>query len=554
MDDADQRLQAIEQRLAAIEERLGLRAAAQFSEPSESGGLKPAATPAATPRKTQNLENLIGAHWLNRIGIAAVLVGAAYFLKYAFENDWIGPATRIVIGVVCGALILIWSERFHARGHLLFSHTLKVVGVGVLYLSIWAAAETYAIIGNGLAFAAMLAVTAALVALAVRHNSEFIAGLAMTSGFLAPVLLSTHTNREVELFTYLAVLDAAALILVAFFPWVRAMAVAFFGTLFLYIGWYRSFYTAAQQPRTIAFASLFFLIFALAPVVRRWIDERASTVLLFLPFASAFVYFMQLSVILRGWHHRLAFYAVVLAALFIVLTLALRWRGDELLAAAHLAIALGFVTIAIPLQFERFSITIGWIAEAAVLLALTQQTAGPARRAFRFLGSMSLALAVFRLLLIDRFHPQTVLLNLRALLFAMTVAVFAGIAIVTRRKGQSSTWRFAVLMLNLIAVIGLSEEVADAFAGKSLARHFAFSALWMLYGAGLMIAGFRRRASFIRWLALALLGVTIAKVFLYDLAALERIYRIVAFIGLGVLLLAISFAYQKKWLTLPEDA
>src|SRR5207247_935831 len=193
---------------------------------------------------------------------------------------------------------------FHARGHLLFSHTLKVVAVGVLYLSIWASSETYALLGSGSAFAAMLVVTAALVILAVRHNSEFIAGLAITSGFLTPVLLSTHTNREVELFTYVALLDAAALILVAFFPWVRALAVAFFGTLFLYIGWYSSYYTAAQQVRTMLFASLFFLLFALAPVLRRW------NALLAFPFANAFVYFIQLSWLLRGWPHRLAFYAI----------------------------------------------------------------------------------------------------------------------------------------------------------------------------------------------------------------------------------------------------
>ena len=76
----------------------------------------------------------------------------------------------------------------------------------------------------------------------------------------------------------------------------------------------------------------------------------------------------------------------------------------------------------------------------------------------------------------------------------------------------------------------------------------------MLYGAGLMIVGFRRGASCLRWLALALLGITVLKVFLYDLSELERVYRILSFIGLGVLLLAISFAYQKKWISLPDQA
>ncbi|HEY8133755.1 MAG TPA: DUF2339 domain-containing protein, partial [Thermoanaerobaculia bacterium] len=82
---------------------------------------------------------------------------------------------------------------------------------------------------------------------------------------------------------------------------------------------------------------------------------------------------------------------------------------------------------------------------------------------------------------------------------------------------------------------------------------FTWSALWMLYGAALMIVGFRRRNAFLRWLALILIGLTVAKVFLYDLSALVRIYRVLSFLALGVLLLAISFVYQKKWITIPED-
>ncbi len=42
-----------------------------------------------------DLESRIGSHWLNRIGIAALLIGISYFLKFAFDNNWIGPAGRV---------------------------------------------------------------------------------------------------------------------------------------------------------------------------------------------------------------------------------------------------------------------------------------------------------------------------------------------------------------------------------------------------------------------------------------------------------------------------
>jgi uncharacterized membrane protein len=54
----------------------------------------------------------------------------------------------------------------------------------------------------------------------------------------------------------------------------------------------------------------------------------------------------------------------------------------------------------------------------------------------------------------------------------------------------------------------------------------------------------------VRWQALLLIAATIGKVFVYDLSQLDRGYRIVSFIVLGVLLLAISFVYQRDWLQL----
>jgi uncharacterized membrane protein len=72
----------------------------------------------------------------------------------------------------------------------------------------------------------------------------------------------------------------------------------------------------------------------------------------------------------------------------------------------------------------------------------------------------------------------------------------------------------------------------------------------MCYGAVLMAIGFWRRRAFVRWQALVLIAVTTVKVFVYDVSQLDRGYRIVSFIVLGVLLLGISFAYQRDWLRL----
>ena len=90
----------------------------------------------------------------------------------------------------------------------------------------------------------------------------------------------------------------------------------------------------------------------------------------------------------------------------------------------------------------------------------------------------------------------------------------------------------------------------SSFHRIEIVRDFTYSALWMVYGAMLMLVGFWRRSAFVRWLALFLIAATIVKVFAYDTSQLDRVYRILSFIVLGILLLAISFVYQRDWLKL----
>src|SRR5436190_17175885 len=62
-----------------------------------------------------DLESRIGAHWLNRIGIVAVLIGVSFFLKYAFEAEWIGPIGRVIIGLLAGIALIAGSEGFRVH-------------------------------------------------------------------------------------------------------------------------------------------------------------------------------------------------------------------------------------------------------------------------------------------------------------------------------------------------------------------------------------------------------------------------------------------------------
>ena len=87
---------------------------------------------------------------------------------------------------------------------------------------------------------------------------------------------------------------------------------------------------------------------------------------------------------------------------------------------------------------------------------------------------------------------------------------------------------------------------AGAIRDLRLAQQLSLSVLWALYGAALLVVGLARRNRLLRLMALTLLGLTTLKVFLFDLSSLDKVYRIISFIVLGAILLAVSFLYQQR--------
>jgi uncharacterized membrane protein len=245
-------------------------------------------------------------------------------------------------------------------------------------------------------------------------------------------------------------------------------------------------------------------------------------------------------------------------------------------SAVHLSLAVVFLTIAIPLKASGHWITIGWLAEGVALLWISARLSGPApeptavsvHRILRRLGVAALALG-FCGLLIQPFwlyyRIDTALFNSRfatSLFGIAALSVSTAIALHARKHEDeaSPSWLqiagASIIALNLVAVLACVRELETTWRQTygnpeaDLKKSLAISAFLMLYGAGLLSVGFWKRSAFLRWQAIILLAFSIGKTFLYDTRDLSQGYRILSFLGLGVLLMAISFAYQKDWLAL----
>src|SRR5438270_7278054 len=584
-------------RIYRLEQRAGLEVQSQPEREVTPSYVEKATPPAPPPPATtqeqrqpvwapgqapeaERLESKIGKLWLNRIGIFAILVGVSYFIKYAFDNGWIGPTGRVALGLFAGIGLVLWSERFRSKGYVAFSYSLKAVGIGTLYLSLWGAFQVYYLLPGWVAFAAMIVVTASTIILALTQDAEILAAFALIGGFSTPILLSTGQNHEIVLFSYVSLLDLAILAMVAVKPWRRLLVGSFIGTATLYIGWFSDYYTKDQRPITVFFVMVFAVIFATIPLLTPLTKSRwhlgFSVTLTLLPLFNAAALFLALLAMYGTERVILTWYALGLAAAYLVLSSQFRRRAGSdpdvvrTINLLHIAIAIAFITIAIPLKLNAHWITIGWLVESAVLLFVAVRT----RTDFlRYFAVATLALGIIRLLIYDNFSVQTLVFNARFATYLVAIAILAGIVAAGDRfakEGERPFLQLAGVVLNLLALYALTLEASDYF-GRQLAnlyqvaprdrygelqqqiefaRNLSYSAIWLAYGAGLMTFGFWKRSAFVRWQALVLIAFTIGKVFLFDVSALQQGYRIVSFMALGAVLMAISYVYHRDWLKL----
>lgn len=545
-------------RLQRIEHAEATPAADAATEAAAESPSRQLATPTPTPqlRTTSkpapklDLEALIAGRWLNRIGIIALLLAGSFFLKFAFDNDWIGPAGRVAIGLLSGSALIVFSQTILKRGYSYFSDGIAGLGAGVLYLSLYAAHQFYQLIPSSAAFGGMVIVTASLMGLALGRDSVRIALLALAGGFLTPALLSSGVDAQIQLFTYIAVLNMGLLALTRQRDWDVLPPLALLATILYYIGWHGQFYRdAIHLLPTLAFLTLFFAQFSVLSVIQARRGERLNGLQILLLVLTAGFYLISLGDLLYEQHRAyLTLALLLLSAAYLGLMRLTPPATSRLLFAAT---ALTSATLAIPVQLEGEWIAIAWAIEGAALAGSGFRTNHAGLRG----GGLILFILAALTLISDLPDGGEFLLNARFASFAVLVSCLGLVAswAFRTRETLSSNERFAFGMVgvatNVFALWGLSLELWDVFSTgqrHGLAQMLSLSLLWAAYATVLILFGVRRDIAALRWQALVLFGLLVGKVFLYDLSLLDKAYRIVSFFVLGTALLVVSFFYQHR--------
>ena len=480
-----------------------------------------------------NFEERVGKRWMTWAGALVVIVGMGFFVQYAIERDWLNEVARDSIGMAFGALLVCLGARFASKKMTALGQGLMGCGLGILYLSIYAAHGPHAWMEQWIAAGALVIVSAAGIALSVVFDALPVSLIAILGGLLTPIMVSTGRDERDLLFAYLLLLDVSVLGVAFFKRWRPLDIVAFVGTAALFLAWFGRYYPkefdATYMWATMFWLGGFFLVFLLLPFAHHMRTKTPITVERFVMALvnATGVCTLAYYIMYANRPHALGYVVLGMSASYLILGALCRRlvSDDEKSVFGFLAISIVFFTISIPLHFGLNGVTLCWAAEAPLLLYLGYKYA---YRPVKLAGFVMLIVLLGRFFL--RHWPMHdaafVWFQNPSFAIAMSVVVSAAAYALVhqwQRKHSLPEDRslkvFAAVVSGFLVLIFINSEVAQyyqfSFGPRELAampEYFSGAVRAILWAAGavvFLVCGLRARSPVAKGAAFIGLGIAV---------------------------------------------
>ncbi|MDO8649624.1 MAG: DUF2339 domain-containing protein [Candidatus Peregrinibacteria bacterium] len=331
-------------------------------------GAKPEA-PSTHPE--HSLEVKVGGNLFQWIGIAALVLALLFFLKWSFENNYIGPTGRTIIGYVLSGAAIVAGDRLRKRYG---TWSLAFTGGGALgsYIVTWIALHSYHLFPSAFAFLIYVLTTFVVCTLAGYYGSLPLAAFGILGGFITPVL-TDQSGSTLSLLLYILILDVGVFLLGHMRQWRGLNALTLIGTGIYEIIAYMDYQFTPSQA--YVFIGAFLVIYMLVPIVYNLLKQQKSEAPdIFILIGNALLHFsltlawLEKTPGIRSQYD--AFVALGYAALFLVFSSEVyrRNRVDTPLVLGSLSLTILFASLAIPLQFGGVWVPLAWSIEGAFLL------------------------------------------------------------------------------------------------------------------------------------------------------------------------------------------
>ncbi len=480
-------------------------------------------------KKNTDWEKFIGENLANKIGIAVLVLGISFFVKYAIDNDWINEAGRVIVGFVSGG-ILTGIAHYIRNKYRSFSSVLIGGGLTVFYFTTAYAFHQYHLVGQQPAFIIMVVISAFAVILSLYYGRQELAIIATIGGFITPFLVASGEGNYIALFTYLGILNTALTVLAWFKKWPAINSIALIFTTLIFGSWVISRTLFSDDlPYTNAwlFATFFYLQFICMNIVnnlRRSNQFRAFDFIIVL--STNFLYYLVGIYIISIQQEHLKGLFTLSLAVFNSVLLAVFYKNlkvDRNFISLLTGLVLTFVSLIPLVQFSGSSTTLFWAAEAVILLWIYQRT----RLVHLKLASVTVFILMFASLFYTWFTVYLVNDRVLAVLInkgfttsvAVTVALFIYANLLKKEKepaflsseiptGPMAGYigGVAYAMAYLTGVLEISYQFITRFPGTQIYTVYiqAFS-----FAAAIVILLSNRRSASFSMLKMVLTGIAL---------------------------------------------
>lgn len=308
-----------------------------------------------------------------RVGIVVLFFGVAFLLKYVAQHTQLPIELRYIATAIGGFALLFFGWRVRTK-NIGYSLSLQGGGIGILYLTVFAALRISHILSPAATFALLVIIVMLSCIIAVLQNAPALAVLSILGGFFAPIIASTGSGNFVHLFAYYLILNVGIAITAWFKSWRVLNLIGFVFTFVIGLLWGMKYYQPEYYDSIQPFLIAYFLLYSFISIVFtiRQVDVGIkyidSTLIFGTPIAA---YGLQAAIV-----HEISMGAGISAAIiggyYILITyLLLKLYGSKAkpLLESFLAFGVGFLTLAIPLASTDGRITsASWAVEGVALL------------------------------------------------------------------------------------------------------------------------------------------------------------------------------------------
>jgi uncharacterized membrane protein len=437
-------------------------------------------------------EVALGGRIASFAGIALLLIGVAFLIGYAIKHAWLGPEARIVLGMVCGAVLIALGHVAEIKGggrlHVL-ARTLTGGGSAIFYLCVFAAYEMYHLIPASVTGVGLVICAATALGLAMVYHSQIVAMIGVLGAFLMPPLIGRDDPNLLFLLTYIAVINAPVLVLGIYRNWQWLYNSAFGFTALYVIGQLAD----GGRPDSwllLGFTAVYFFQFAALGLYklraeRTDVVRTADIIRLLLNSLGLLgaLYVLLHRLELNDWVGA----SLLVAAVVHIGLVRLGWRWFPSFTNDMLALLFGALTmasLALPVQLDGAWVSVGWSLEGLLLCGLALRARIPLLQGAAVLLGL---IGLFKSVLFDQqFYDTTPMLfiNARFMSGLLSTALFGaqgylhGRVAPTASEETSDLWKLIPPLATLAVPLVFGVEFFWTL-GKS--------DIWAWIGCGLVL-------------------------------------------------------------------